>query len=53
MVKIYVKLAGDNNYQEVPAEVGDTDKDAIEYELNPDDWAMCGGCLCVQLVMFM
>ena len=46
MVKIYVKLVGENNYQEIEAEIGDTVKDAVEYELNPDDWAMCGGCLC-------
>ena len=45
MVKIYVKLV-DGNEKEIDAEVGDTVKDTIEYELNPDDWAMCGGCLC-------
>ena len=46
MVKIYVKLAGEDNYQEIEAEVGDTVKDAIEYDLDPTDWAICGGCLC-------
>ena len=47
MVKIYVKLVGENNYQEIEAEIGDTVKDAIEYDLSPDvDFAICGGCLC-------
>ena len=46
MVKIYVKLIGEDDYQEIQAEVGDTVKDAIEYDLDPDDWAICGGCLC-------
>lgn len=46
MVKIYVKLVNDNTIYNIEAELGDTVKDAIEYELNPDDWAMCGGCLC-------
>ena len=46
MVKIYVKLINDNNIYNIEAEIGDTVKDAIEYELDPDDWAMCGGCLC-------
>ena len=46
MVKIYVKLIGEDDYQEIQAEVGDTVKAAIEYDLDPDDWAICGGCLC-------
>jgi len=38
MVKIYVKLVNDNTIYNIEAELGDTVKDAIEYELNPDDW---------------